>query len=66
MATTIEQIVPYQDFRNWKYEVDAESDRILTGVKDIAILAGVVKIFTPPLPLLRGGGKKFTNDLGLL
>jgi hypothetical protein len=29
----IEQIVPYQDFRNWKYEVDAENDRILTGVK---------------------------------
>lgn len=33
MATTIEQIVPYQDFRNWKYELDAEKDRILTGVK---------------------------------
>ncbi|MGB7710267.1 MAG: hypothetical protein WBL95_12155 [Microcoleus sp.] len=33
MATTIEQIVPYQDFRNWKYELDAENDRILTGVK---------------------------------
>jgi multisubunit Na+/H+ antiporter MnhE subunit len=34
---------------------------------NIAILAGVVNFYpTPTLPLVRGGSKKLTNDLGLL
>lgn len=33
MTATIEQISLYLDFRNWKYEMNTKSDRILTHVK---------------------------------
>jgi hypothetical protein len=32
----------------------------------IAILAGVINFLPQPSPRVRGGSKKFTNDLGLL
>jgi hypothetical protein len=33
MATTLTQIAQYLDRRNWRYHIDAEESRIITGVK---------------------------------